>query len=417
MTTHDVVMTPSVIAERGARGAARRGPDRADWTARLAVVGTTFRRVGLGRLGELVLAPDDLAGRMALRAALGAEELVYLGTCNRLECYVVLPEVTPAGELRARLAAFFAGRGVVVGDGELEASTGAAALEHLFSVSGSLESLIVGETDIVGQVRRAAAEAARIDLCRGPLLGVLERATAVARQVHTRLGGGRASRSVATIALEKVRAHFGAQGPGTTVFVGTGETVRKIAAAMAGLGGERIFVGRSAEKATALARDLGGRALALERLLDQPLAWLDLLVTATSATGVVLPASALAPALAARARASCPRPLIVCDLGVPRDVDPSIDHVPGVHVVTLDVIQRLQRASSGVSDADLAAARRVVAREARRVVREDRFRRIADESARSLVDGRLGHLRDDDREQVLRFAAGLAGRLARHRWD
>lgn len=399
-----------------ARGGPR-PPTRATWTARLAVVGTTARHVGVGRLAELMLHPQDSAGRVALREALGAEELVYLATCNRIECYVVLPGVATAAELRGRLSEFYAGRNAELTDDELVATVGEGVIEHLFAVTGSLESLIVGETDITRQVRRAADDAARVGLCCAALLSVFERAAACARQVHTRLAAGRAPRSVATAALEGVRSHLGEEGPGTTVLVGTGETIRGVAQAMAGRRGQRLFVDRSLSAAAALAAEFGGRALSLQRLIAEPLPWIDLLVTATSASETVIPAWTLGPALAARARALARRPLIICDLGVPRDVDPSIDHVQGVQVISIDLLQDLQRSQGGLTDEDLVGARRIARREAQRLLREDRFKRLADEGARSLVAGRLGHLGADDREQVLRFAVSLAGRLARQPCD
>jgi hypothetical protein len=86
-------------------------------------------------------------------------------------------------------------------------------------------------------------------------------------------------------------------------------------------------------------------------------------------------------------------------------------------VISIERLQHLQRATSGLTDEDIAAARRIARAEAQRLLREERFKRIADEGARSLVVERLGHLRDDDRDLVLRFAVSLARRLARHPVD
>ncbi|MBX3471216.1 MAG: hypothetical protein KF878_30480 [Planctomycetes bacterium] len=381
------------------------------------MVGSSFRKLGLGRLAELVLPSDDHAALLALREALGAEELVYLATCNRVECHALLRAPAAPDALAARAAAFFRGRGASADAAAFVAVAGLDAVERLFAVTSSLDSLVLGETGVARQVRLAADRAATSGLS-GPTLGrVFDRAAVCARRVHARSGLARASRSVAAMALEKVRARFGPEGPGVTVLVGAGETIREVARALAGLPGERLVVNRSIGAAEALAREVGGRALSLERFLLEPPAWIDLLVSATAATEVVIPAWALGPALAARARALSRRPLVVCDLALPRDVDPAIDDVPGVQVLSLERLEAMQRAKADVSEEVLTVARRLVRQEALGLLREERFRRVAAESAAALVADRLAHLEVEDRELVVRFAGRLAERLASHARD
>lgn len=390
-----------------------RPPRRALWTTRLAVVGTTFRKVGLGRLGALVLAETNAAERVELREALEAEELVCLATCNRVEYYALLRRPRDADALVATLAAFYARRGVALDPEVLAARTGDAAVEHLLNVSSAIDSLIVGEGDISRQVRRAVEADGASGLC-GPRLRLLfERAALCARRVRAATGLGRTGRSVAMLALARAQAYLGPEGPGRTVLVGTGETIRRVARGLAHLPGERLFVGRSLDKAEALATELGGRALTLEQLLLEPPPWIDLLVTATAATETVVPAWALSRALAARAHALCRRPLVICDLGVPRDVDPALDRVPGVQVISIESLEAEQRACGGVSDEDLVGARRIARAETERLLREERFQRLADEGTRALLDDALHHLSPHDRELLVRFTVGLAGRLAR----
>lgn len=392
-------------------------PRPAPWTSRLAVVGAPFRHVGLGRLGDLVLPSDDAASRIALRHELQAEELVYVATCNRVECYLLLPRPIDEARLAERFAAFFRPRGVEVEPGALLARRGEATVEHLFTVASSLDSLVVGETDIAGQVRRAAESDVVTGVCGPRLRTLFDRAAQCARRVQASTSFGRAARSIASLALEKARAHFGPEGPRKTVLVGTGETIRKIGRGLAQLPGERLVVGRTLDKAQALASELGARATTIQDMLLEPLTWIDLLVTATAAPETVVPAWALGPTLAARARALCRRPLVICDLGVPHDVDPTIDRVPGVEVISLELIEAMQRSSGAISDEDLASARRVVREEARRLLREERFRRLATDGARALIGDAMRHLSARDRDLLVRFAVGLAGRLARQPQD
>lgn len=380
---------------------------------RLALVGASFRTLGFERLGELVLPPAERPAVVpALAAALGADELVYVATCNRVECYVALGSSSGADELVARLEVFFARRGLSLARDELVVRMGRAALEHLLRVAAALDSLVIGETEIVGQVRRASEQADALGLLGDRLRGPFERASACARRVRQALEAGRLPASAADLALEKIARHFGDDGPRVSVLVGTGPMTRKVAAALEGRPGERIFVNRTLAGAEGLAARFGGRALSLEAFQQAPPPWLDLVFTATSAREPVVRPDQLRPALAARRAEGLERPLIICDLGVPRDVDPACDALDGALVIALEHMEALARARAERQDG-LARAVGIVEEELERLVREERFRAIAAESARALLAGRLAHLSPGDRDAVLRLARGLGSRLAR----
>ncbi len=149
----------------------------------------------------------------------------------------------------------------------------------------------------------------------------------------------------------------------------------------------------------------------LAQLLAAPPAELDLLVSATSAASPILSASVFAPALAAR-RVEDPA-LVVCDLGLPRDVDQAVDALPGIRIVDLMTIEAHTRAARGRLASEVARAREVVREETARLVREEHFRATALDAARALVGDGLPHLTSSDREAVVRYAVGLAARLAR----
>lgn len=383
---------------------------RGGWVAQVAVVAATYRSAGLGGLAPLVL-PGDAAGeRRALRARLGADELVFVATCNRVELYLTAREGCPPEELRARARAFFAARGAPVEAGALEVWRGRAAVERLLGTACGLESLILGETEIAGQLQRAHARARADGLC-GPILDRLfARAVTSARGARA-LGFGRVASSAAAIAARKVERCFGARGPRTTVFVGAGETIEKVARTLAVGPGQRWFVNRTRSKAEALAARFGGRALSLAELVERPPADLDLLVTATAATVPVVPAAVLLPALAARGPDA--PPLVVCDLGLPRDVDPAVDALPGVRVVDMATIEAHAGEARSRHAREVARVQELVAAETERLVLDDRFRAAAEQDARALLEERLAHLGPADRDAVVRYAVGLAARLAR----
>ncbi|MCO5167653.1 MAG: hypothetical protein M9894_14995 [Planctomycetes bacterium] len=375
---------------------------------RLACVGASFRTLGFERLGELVVPPEERAAALpALARALGADELVYVATCNRVECWAWL--AAPARDLPARLAGFFGGR---VGEDGLEARAGREALAHLLRVTSALDSLVVGETEIAGQVRRAGDEAQGVGLLGERLRPVLERAQACARRARQAFDAARPPASAADLAVGKIQQHFGPEGPRVAVLVGVGPMTRKVAGALASTAAELVFVNRGVARAEELAARYGGRALSLDAFQAEPPAWIDLVFTATSARAPVVRPEHLAPALDARRRAGAARPLILCDMGVPRDVDPACDALEGALVVALEHMEALAHLRAA-QDGGLSRASAVVDEELDRLLREERFRAIAGESARAMLASRLAHLSPEDREAILRFAGGLAARFAR----
>ena len=115
----------------------------------LALVGTSFRQVGFEELGRLTLGPENTEARRLLYEAFGADELVYLATCNRVECYLAAPDLPDPQALRECLMDFFRQRGVSTQADWFTVRTGGAVIQHLFAVASSLDSLVAGETDIV----------------------------------------------------------------------------------------------------------------------------------------------------------------------------------------------------------------------------------------------------------------------------
>lgn len=380
---------------------------------RLFVCGTSFRRVGFGRMGGFVLAPEDQAARDALQARLGADELIYLATCNRVEVYALLPAQADPGALAFQASCFFAERGATIGSDDLFAHAGEAALSHLFRVAASLDSLVIGETEISGQLRRARDFDQAAGRCGKDLAKLVERAIGISRRVRSETGVGSTHCSVATIALQKIRKHFGPEGPGVAVAVGVGDMSRKVAQALRTTTSKLIVVNRTQARAEEFCAEHGGHPRSLADFQANPPAWIDLLFSATAAEEPVVTLEHLRPTLEARAKAGCKRPLIVVDLGLPRDVDPALDAQPGVVVVSMAQLEQLSAERQLALAAEAAAAEAVVAEEVARLSREERFRALAGESTQALLTSQLGHLAERDADMIRRFVESLAGRMAR----
>jgi glutamyl-tRNA reductase len=366
--------------------------------------------VGFEGLSRMVLPLETRAALAALRAAYGEAEIVPVSTCNRIECYFSPPRGVPLPEpenLRRRVAEIFA-----ASPENFFVKVGEEALEHLFRVVASLDSLVLGECEIAGQVRRAAERAKEAGLAGPAIRRIFERASVVARRVRSETAIGRTPVSVASLCNRRIREHFGDALPGSAVFVGVGDMTKKVAAALGERGARLLFVNRTVAKAEALAAEYGGSALSLERFLAAPPDEIDVLVTATSAPTLVIPRTALLPALAKR-RATASPPLLICDLGVPRDVDPALDREPGVRVLALPDLEAVARENRRRLEGEVGAACAIIAHEVARFAREQRSRALAEEGIDRLLAGRLRHLSPEDRETLRGFATGLADRLAR----
>ena len=310
-------------------------------TQTIAVVGLDFRTAAIEIREQLALsgcALDEALRHLAGGAVNGtgsrprrpAPETVILSTCNRLEFYLLSPD---EGTALARVAAYLeTARGIPARRlaGHLYCRSGEAAVEHLMRVAGGLESMILGEPQILGQVSRAYAEA-RDAGCAGPLLSHLfAAALRCGKRAHseTEIGAHTASLSHAAADLLADRLPRGSR----VLVVGAGEMAALAAQAVRDHAvGELTFVNRSQGPADALAARFGGHVEPWSRLRDA-LIETDAVVSATGAPHVVITADDVVAALAARRG----RELLLVDLALPRDVDPAADDLPGVRCYDLD---------------------------------------------------------------------------------
>ena len=291
-------------------------------------------------------------------------EAMVLSTCNRVEVYAVVDAFH--GGLSAIGQVLADQSGMTVPDLTKYAYVrySEAAVEHFFAVASGLDSAVVGEQQVLGQVRRAYAAAEANRTVGRTLHELAQRALAVGKRVHSETGIDAAGASVVSVALGMADAKLeGLQGK-TAVVVGAGAMGALSAAHLTRAGIDNVYVvNRSLPRAQRLARkirDSGTPAEALD--LDNLSAALAKAHMVVSCTGAVRPVVSLADvhnALTAGRRDDTP--LVICDLGMPRDVDPAVSGLPGVWVVDMDRIQREPSARAAAADAE--AARHMVAAE------------------------------------------------------
>jgi glutamyl-tRNA reductase len=362
---------------------------------RLALVGISHHVAPVELRERVALSLDDAA---ALARSLG--EAVCLSTCNRTEVYVGGDEEDAAAALER-----VAGEPL---DGVLYRLHDEEAAVHLFRVAAGLDSLVPGEGEILGQVREAFEASSP-----GPLLDrVFRQALQVGKRVRTETAIGESPASVSSAAAALAQQVFGELEGRDVLLVGAGRIGELAAANLASRGARILYVAnRTQAAAQELARRFGGQAIGLDDLPAR-LAEVDMVLTSTSAPGVVVRAADVP----SRHR----RPLFFIDIAVPRDVDPAVHELDGCYVYDIDDLEAVV--------AETLAGRRAEAEQAEQLVAEeaDRFRawqasldvvpaiaslRARAEEIRTAELAKLGRLSDRERRTVESVTAQILNKL------
>ncbi|HJU85841.1 MAG TPA: glutamyl-tRNA reductase [Gemmatimonadota bacterium] len=287
---------------------------------RVSLAGVSHRTAPLDRRERFALQPEAAS---RLLSTLGPETFLLV-TCNRTELYgSAFPEELEAALLDA------AGGG---DPSDFYRKTGREAIGHLFAVAAGLDSMVVGEPQILGQVKRAMGDAQGAGAL-GPVLGELvRRAISAGRRARRETDLGRGLPSIPKVATGMVRLVLGDLSERTLLVVGTGKLGYQAAGLLRRSGASRVVVtNRSPEAALRLAGEIGGRAAPFADL-DALLVDADIVITCTAAAAPILTRDRLAEAMTAREG----RKLVLIDIAVPRDVEPSARSLRGVRLYDLD---------------------------------------------------------------------------------
>jgi glutamyl-tRNA reductase len=376
-------------------------------TAPLALrerVGLTERQAG-GLLASLLRCPD-------------IEEAASLSTCNRTELYLLASDSGDGAE-RAAIAGLAKTARTLPEElgGAIHTLHGAEAARHLFRVAAALDSMILGEAEIQGQVRRAH----ELALSQGTSGRILNRlfqdALRTGKRVRTETRISRHGASVASVAVELARRELGDLRGRRALVIGAGKHGALTARALMDAGAPTVFVANQArDRAEALARRFGGRVIGSEELTNE-LRRCDLILTCTSCPHFVLTRGELAAVAGGRR-------LVVVDTAVPRDVEPAAADIPGLTLFDLDAIQREIVCSLSAREEEALHAEPIIEEEVGRFERwlaslevvptisalRERGR-IAVERALHENEPRWQSLTDDDRERVELVARAIVREL------
>ncbi len=264
----------------------------------------------------------------------GVEEGMIVSTCNRVE--LLARSRNGGSDLRAFLARYFAVEAREF-EQHLYEYTDKEAIRHLFRVTSSLDSMVVGEPQVLGQVKEAYAVARAVGTMNSQLDALVTRAFAVAKKVRSETAIGSSAVSVASVAVELAQKIFGSLNGKTVMLVGAGKMCELAARHLLAQGAGSIFVyNRTLERAQKLAHKFGGQALPWDQLYDSA-DKADIIITSTGAPVAIFRKEHGERFLARRRN----RPMFFIDIAVPRDVDPEVNKLDGIFVYDIDDLQQV----------------------------------------------------------------------------
>jgi glutamyl-tRNA reductase len=314
------------------------------------------------------LALTDTAARAAMQELVGVDavdEAVVISTCNRTETYLVVRDAVQAEtELLGHLA-----RRAGIRPTELASIVysprNCDAARQLFSVTSGLDSMIIGEAEVQGQVKRAYENALATGTT-GPLTNrMFSAALKTGKRVRSETGIGSSHVSVSTVAVQMAREAVGDLADSDVVLIGAGETSELTARALAAQGVSTIFVAnRRADRALSLAERFGGTVVSLDELPTR-LEHADIVVSSTSSPHPIVGVEEMELVVAARGG----RPIVLIDIAVPRDIEAACGDLPGVTLLDIDDLQAAVQRNLSVREGERERAAAIVEEEIQRFAR------------------------------------------------
>ncbi|MCQ4046548.1 glutamyl-tRNA reductase [Streptantibioticus rubrisoli] len=386
----------------------------------LLVVGLSHRSAPVSVLERAALSADAKAKLLQdTLAAEPAAEAVVLGTCNRIELYADVDKFHAGVAELSTLLALHSGVGLEELTPHLYVHYEDRAVHHLFSVACGLDSMVVGEGQILGQIKDALGLGQELHTAGRTLNDLFQQALRVGKRAHSETGVDKAGQSLVTFGLDQLTRHIGELPGKRALVVGAGSMSSLAATTLARAGvAELVIANRTVDRAERLAASLGGRAVPFADV-SRELAAADVVVSCTGATGLVLDREAVAEAIRQRTATG---PLSLLDLAMPRDIDGAAHDLDGVHLV--DIEDLAAASADAPMAADVDAVRRIVSAEVAAFGAAQRAERItptvvalrtmaADVVSSELarLDGRLPDLDDKQRAEITQTVRRVVDKL------
>ncbi len=387
----------------------------------LLLLGTSQKTAPLAIRERLALTETGMETLLAeVRTASDVQEAVVLSTCNRTDLYLVVGDPVEAESAVVGLLARRAGLPPTQLLEGVYAERNCDAARHLYRVASGLESMVVGEAEVQGQVKRAYETAQKLGTTGTLTNRLFQAALATGKRVRTETQIGAGRRSVASVAVDLASDTLGDLADRNVLIVGAGETAELTAEALAEKGVATLFVAnRRRERAEILAHRFDGATLSFDEL-PTALMRADIVVASTSSPHPLIEAEVLAEVVAEREG----RPLLLIDLAVPRDIEAACGGLPGVTLANVDDLRAVVDRHAGVRRSEAVGAEAIVEQEIAEFASWSgslevmptiaALRRHADAIVAGVLeenDPRFEDLSDRDRERVAAVARTVAQRL------
>ena len=347
----------------------------------------------------------------------GIQEGLIISTCNRVELLAATPEAT--ADLRGFVRDYFHVNAAEF-EPHLYEFRERAAIRHLFRVASSLDSMVVGEPQILGQVKEAYAVARGVGAVQGNLDPLISRAFAVAKKVRTETAVGSSSVSIASVAVELAKKIFGSLKGKSVYLIGAGKMTELAARHLQAQGAGTIFVAnRTYDRAVQIAQKFNGKAMRFEELYDT-VDRADIIISSTGAPHAIFRREHGERFLAKRKN----KPMFFIDIAVPRDVDPELNKLDGIFVYDIDDLQQAVAAHVADRRKEAEHAERIVEVEVDRYLQrlqtldvvpvivslQDQFETIR-QAEIDRARGRLGKLSPDQEQALEALTNGIVNKI------
>jgi glutamyl-tRNA reductase len=380
----------------------------------ITLVGISHKTAPVAVRERFAFAPDELAPSLPRFG--GAA--VLLSTCNRTEVYLAAHHAISGPSVIALLHELKGGD--EVGEESFYQLHGQEAVKHLYRVSAGIESMVLGESEILGQVRSAFAAATAAGTTNAVLSQLMHGAIRAGRKARSDTHINRNAVSVSSTAVALARKTLGDLASRTVLVVSAGDAGKLAARSLAEQGAARLLVtSRTASRARELAAELGGKPVPFSRL-GENMAESDIVITSSAAPDYLIGEHETKQALAGRNG----RPLLMIDIAVPRDIDPAVGELPNVHLYDIDDLQGAIAQNRDARKQELAKVERIVGEEARRFAAWMRSRGVvptvaalrerANDVRRAELERtfrRLGDLSTEQRAGVEAMASAMVKKL------
>jgi len=379
----------------------------------LLCVGLSHKQVPIAVREQLAVSVEELPGRLArLRTLPGVREAMLLSTCNRLEVFAVAEARTAADDLLRDLGNLAAEHAITRFEDD--------ALLHLFRVTASLDSMVVGEAQIQGQVKEAHARAQEAGACGAALTRVLSAALSAAKRVRTETAIARGAVSISSVAVQMAHKVLGDLSGRAVLLVGAGEMAQLAARELHAGGASQVLVAnRSSSAAEALAKEVSGIAVGLQEL-PALLERADVVLCSTAAQQPIVTRELVGRVLKARRY----RPLFLIDLALPRNIDPGANALENVYVYDLDDLERVAAQNRELREQEVQRAEAIVREEITAYARAKQERAAVPvlarlrQQAQALADAEvertlslLGPLNDRQQKSIRSMAGAIVNKL------